>query len=138
MDLPSAPRPGASVARSFRAGDLRIVFQKVPPTISGDDLTYIHYAMTAFLKGRPVCSVALESVDLRSLAGSLGVSVKEVQRDYGVRGFLGPVSLAAYGNGEREDLGPAAVEMKDELVLPYLTEYLMDAIDCVDDLEPIA
>ncbi len=135
-DFPSLPGEGVNIVRRFTAGDIDILFEKMPPSASGEDIVYIHYSLIAKHGGDTVCVVSLESIDLRSLASSTGESVKEIQREYGTRGFLSPARLVIYGNGEKEEMEGLSVELRDEYVLPYMMDYLLDALDCADEPVP--
>lgn len=136
-DYPSLPEAECNVVRRYRAGNVEISFLRTPRCAGGEDLTYIHYSLVARTGDGVICVVSAESLDLRSLALSLGCSVKDVQRDYGTKGFLSPASLVIYGNGQRDDLGPVQLEMKEEFVLPYMMDYLLDSLDLADELEII-
>ena len=93
--------------------------------------------LLALYDSRLYCAVSAESLDLRSLASSLGTSVKEVQRDYGTKGFLSEPVLVIYGDGQREELGPVSVELKEEFILPLLMDYILDSLDIPDDPVPL-
>lgn len=136
-DYPSLPAAGSGLIRRFRAGEVELLFEKAPVCASGDDLSYIHYSLLALYDGRLYCAVSAESLDLRSLALSLGTSVKEVQRDYGTKGFLSEPVLVIYGDGQREELGPVSVELKEEFILPLLMDYILDSLDIPDDPVPL-
>lgn len=136
-DFPTLARSGCNVTRRFRAGRLDILFEQLPPSAGGEDLSYIHWALIALLDGRNMCTVSVESLDLRSLAASSGVPVKELQREYGTRGYLAEPMLYIYGDGQREELGPVPMALEEELLLPYMMDYLLDSMDVVDELVPV-
>lgn len=136
-DFSSLPKEGVNVVKRFTAGGIQILFEKNPPSASGEDLVYIHYSLIAKSGDDTVCVVSVESLDLRSLALSLGESVKEIQREYGTRGFLAPAHLVIYGNGEKEEMEGLSIELRDEYVLPYMMDFLLDALDCADDVVPL-
>ena len=75
-DFSSLPKEGVNVVKRFTAGGIEILFEKNPPSESGEDLVYIHYSLIAKSGDDTVCVVSVESLDLRSLASSLGESVK--------------------------------------------------------------
>ena len=136
-DFSSLPKEGVNVVKRFTSGGIEIIFEKNPPSDSGEDLVYIHYSLIAKSGDDTVCVVSVESLDLRSLASSLGESVKEIQREYGTRGFLSPAHLVIYGNGEKEEMEGLSIELRDEYVLPYMMDFLLDALDCADDVVPL-
>ncbi|MBR1937581.1 MAG: hypothetical protein IJ836_01325 [Spirochaetales bacterium] len=128
-----APRIEENVAKRFKAGDVDILFEKGPRSLSGQDLTYIEYALIGIYKGKYRYAVTVEKLDLRSLAASSGVSVKEIQNDYGTKSFFVDAKVYQYGEGEREEFGPLQEEEKDEYILPFLMDILLDSIDSADD-----
>lgn len=136
-DFSSLPKEGVNVVKRFTSGGIEIIFEKNPPSDSGEDLVYIHYSLIAKSGADTVCVVSVESLDLRSLASSLGESVKEIQREYGTRGFLSPAHLVIYGNGEKEEMEGLSIELRDEYVLPYMMDFLLDTLDCADDVVPL-
>ena len=136
-DFSSLPKEGVNVVKRFTSGGIEIIFEKNPPSDSGEDLVYIHYSLIAKSGDDTVCVVSVESLDLRSLASSLGESVKEIQREYGTRGFLSPAHLVIYGNGEKEEMEGLSIELRDEYILPYMMDFLLDTLDCADDVVPL-
>lgn len=132
-DISCAPRTEERVARRFRAGEVDILFEKAPRSLAGQDLMYIQYALVAMYRGEYKYAVTVEKTDLRSLASSLGISVKELQNDYGTKGFYVEPKVFLYGDGEREEFGPLQEEEKDEYILPFLMDILLDSIDSGED-----
>ena len=45
--------------------------------------------------------------------------------------------LVIYGDGQREELGPVSVELKEEFILPLLMDYILDSLDIPDDPVPV-
>lgn len=136
-DFPSLPVLGQGVVRRYRAGEVELVFERLPSCAGAEDITYIHYSLAALHEGRLVCVISIESLDLRAMALHLCESVKALQRDYGVHGYITqPPVLRVYGNGECEDLEEVDIELKDEYVLPYMMDFMLDSLDLVDD--PVA
>lgn len=136
-DFPTLAACGCNVTRRFRAGRLDIIMEHLPPSAGGEDLAYVHWALMALLEDRLMCVVSIESLDLRSLAASTSVSMKELQREYGTRSHLTEPMLYIYGDGQREELGPVPMALEEELVLPYMMDYLLDSMDVVDELVPV-
>ena len=87
----------------------------------------------AMYRGEYKYAVTVEKTDLRSLASYLGISVKELQNDYGTKGFYVEPKVFLYGDGEREEFGPLQEEEKDEYILPFLMDILLDSIDSGED-----
>ena len=54
-----------------------------------------------------------------------------------MRGYLTEGVTVLYGNGEREELGPLQSEEKEEFLLPYLFDILLDGIDYIEDVVPL-
>lgn len=132
-ELSFAPRIEDKVVKRYKAGEVDILFEKGPRTLSGQDLVYIQYALVALYKGSYKYAVTVEKLDLRSLASSSGVSVKELQNDYGTKGFFVDAKVYQYGDGEREEFGPLQEVEKDEFILPFLMDILLDSIDSGED-----
>lgn len=134
--FPSLARGECNVIRRFRAGEWDIVFEKMPQC-TGEDFTYIHFALLAYLDGELYCEVAIESLDLRSLSSSLGESLRELQNEYGVRGYVTKPRLVIYGDERREELEEVTSPLKEELVLPYMMDFLLDSLDCTAEPETV-
>lgn len=134
-DFPSLPLPGANVRRRWKAGEVEFVLQKDAPSWSGDDITCLLYALSAWLDGAPIAVCTIEALDLRSLSYSLGVSEKELKREHGVHGHLASPQVAGYSKEGREELGAPGFDVADEeVVTSFLQEYLLDSLDIVDEL----
>lgn len=134
-DFPSLPCPGVNVKQRWKAGVVELVLQKDVPSWSGDDITCLLYALSAWIDGAPMAVCTIEALDLRSLASSLGVSEKELRKEHGVHGHLASPQVAGYSKEGREELGPPSIDVADEeAVTSFLQEYLLDSLDIVDDL----
>ena len=84
---------------------LDLIFMKNPSSLGDDSMVAISHSVAALRDGMMIFSASLESLDLRSLSSALGESVKSLQGEYGIRGYLTPARITLYGNGEKEDIG---------------------------------
>ena len=128
----SLPRVNINVSKRFKAGEVEILFEKCPGTTSGEDLVFIPYTLIALYKGDVKAVVSVEQNDLRSLSSHLGLSLKELQSEYGVKGFYDKGEVYVYGRDERECYGPINEE-EEAFILPFLMDILLDVIDSGDD-----
>lgn len=129
----SIPRVGVNVKARFKAGEAEILLEEAPASASGEDIIFISYSLICLYKGEVKAVVSLEKTDLRSLANSLGESIRTLQKEYSTRGFFDQPRVVVYGADERQEYGEFTEEEKEEFVLPYLMDILLDIIDSADD-----
>lgn len=129
----SIPKSGVNVKSRYRAGSAEILFSVAPPSASGEDLVYISYSLICLYRGEVKVVVSLEKTDLRALSYSLGENLRALQKEYGTRGCFDKAKVVAYSEDVREEYGDYPDEEKEEFVLPYLMDILLDIIDSADD-----
>lgn len=106
---------------------LDLLFMRNPASLGDDSMVSITHSIAALRDGKMIFSAALESLDLRSLSSALGESVKNLQAEYGVRGYLTPQRIVIYGNGEKEDLGIYLGDKDDEAIFDFLQGLFEDS-----------
>ena len=67
----------------------------------------------------------------------MGTSLKELQADYGVKGFYGPMHISLYGEGGKESLGEYLGEKDDDSVIEFLLSLVLDTFDEIAEPEEI-
>ena len=80
-----------------------------------------------------IFAATIECEDLRAMAPLMGISLKELQADYGTKGFYGEKRIMLYGNGERESLGPYFGKEEDGEIIQFLLSLVLDSFDEIDD-----
>ena len=63
----------------------------------------------------------------------LGESIRDLQNEYGVRGFYGKPMISLYGNDEKESLGQYLGSMDEEAVAEFLLSVIYDSFDTAED-----
>ena len=106
---------------------LELVFMRNPQSVGYDSMVMITHSVAALRDGDMIFAASLEALDLRSLSSALGESVKNLQMEYGVRGFLTPERIVLYGNGEKEDLGVYLGERRDDEIFDFLRSLFEDS-----------
>ena len=133
-DFSSVPDTSALPAKKFKCGDVFVNYYKNVKTASGEDYVLIAYSLVAFFDKKPKVAVSIEKQDLRALSGMLGLSLRELQKENNTRGLYGSAEVVMYGDGQREEFGPLGVEEKDEYLLPFLFDLLLDSIDYIEEV----
>ena len=132
-DFDSVPRPDSAVVSRYGVSDLEIRFQKRAETLSELSVVAIPYSASVIYKDRYIFAAAIECEDLRAMAPLMGIPLKELQTDYGTKGFYGEKRIMLYGNGERESLGPYFGKEEDEEVISFLLSLVLDSFDEIED-----
>lgn len=114
---------------------LTLIFMRNPSSIGDDSMVMISHAVAALRDGDMIFLSSLDSLDLRALSSALGESVKTLQAEYGVRGFLTPQRITIYGNGEKEDLGVYLGGRDDEEIFDFLRGLFEDSFVEIEDSE---
>ena len=86
-------------------------------------------AATAHIDGRYLFEAGFERDDLRAMAPLMGASLKELQADYGVKGFYGPEHVSLYGGGIKESLGEYQGSGKEDDIIRFLLSLVLDSLD---------
>lgn len=132
--FPNLPDPESGIIRRYRVEGIEVHFLKRPECLSTLGIVSIEYAICALFNGEYIYAISSEREDLRELSSLLGVSVKELQSDYGTKGFFTPAHIIQYGDGNKEDLG--LMQVSDEkAVFALFSETLLDSLDLIGDLE---
>ena len=132
--FPNLPDPESGIAKRYKADGIDIRFIRRPGCLSSLGVVSIDYAMCAIYDGRLIYAVSSEREDLRELSHMLGVSVKELQSDYGIKGFFTPAHIIQYGDGQKEDLGLMQA-CDGKAVFSLFSEALLDSLDIIGELE---
>ena len=104
-----------------------LTYHKYPEPQKDDAMVQISHSVTVTDEddGFIFCA-QLESIDLRILAGALGVSVKDLQEEYRSKAPITPARTVLYGNEDREDLGVYLGEKKDDSLFDFLEDIVCD------------
>ena len=127
--FPTLPMPGSAVCRTYNAGDLEIRYHRNPESAGSDVVIAISYAVTVHYKGKYIFASSIERDDLRAISPMIGVPLRELQEEYGVKGFYGEPKVLLYGNGEKESLGPYQGMNKEEEIIDFLLSVVLDTFD---------
>ena len=133
-DYSSIPDVNSPAVKRFKCGDVIINYYKNVKTSSGEDYVLIAYSLVAFYDNKAKVAVSIEKQDLRALSQMLNLSLRELQKENNTRGIYGSGEVVMYGDGQREEYGPLSVEEKDEYLLPFLFDLLLDSIDYIDEV----
>ena len=133
-DYSSIPDVNSPAVKRFKCGDVIINYYKNVKTSSGEDYVLIAYSLVAFYDNKAKVAVSIEKQDLRALSQMLNLSLRELQKENNTRGIYGGGEVVMYGDGQREEYGPLSVEEKDEYLLPFLFDLLLDSIDYIDEV----
>lgn len=128
------PQVGRNVVKRFLAGNAEILFEKDVPSQGTSDLVALPYTMLVLYQGQLKFVASIERIDLRSLSYNLGTSLRELQEEYGTKGFFAESHTFLYGNGDREELEEYTGDLADDAVKAYLLEVVLDGIDSVADV----
>lgn len=135
--FPTIPMEDSAVVRRYRAGDLEIRYHR-GPELAGDDIMIIApYSMTVHCGGRYLFAVSIERDDLRAMSPMMGIPLRELQSEYGVKGFYGSPMVTLYGNGDKESLGRYQGENDEEEIIRFLLSVVLDSFDEVEEPEEI-
>ena len=132
-DFDTIPLPDSAVVARYGVSDLEIRFQKGAEAASPLSVVALPYSVSVLCGGRYIFAATIECEDLRAMAPLMGISLKELQADYGTKGFYGEKRIMLYGNGERESLGPYFGKEEDEEIIQFLLSLVLDSFDEIDD-----
>lgn len=135
--FPNAPRTDKGIVKRFTLEGMELAFHKNGIPSGQDSVVSIGYALTVKDDGEYIYAISLEREDLRVLASMLGISVKELQADYGTKSFYGSYRIVMYGNDRKEDIGAYPGEMDEAAILSYFLEAVYDSFDTIEDAEEI-
>lgn len=137
MDFPTIPMKDSAVKSRYMLDGMEIRYHRGPELRGDDVMIFTPYAVTVHYKDKCIFSASIEEDDLRSLSSMLGESIKELQAEYGVRGFYGKPMISLYGNGEKESLGHYLGSENEDDVISFLLSLVYDTFDTVSDAELI-
>lgn len=137
MDFPTIPIKDSAVKSRYMLDGMEIRYHRGPELRGDDVMIFTPYAVTVHYKDKCIFSASIEEDDLRSLSSMLGESIKELQAEYGVRGFYGKPMISLYGNGEKESLGHYLGSENEDDVISFLLSLVYDTFDTVSDAELI-
>lgn len=130
-------RPDSAVIKRYKAGDIEIRIHRRPELSSESAVIDVPIAATAHIDGRYLFEAGLERDDLRAMAPLMGTSLKELQADYGVKGFYGPMHISMYGDGIKESLGEYHGTDSEEGMISFLLSIVLDTFDEIAEPEEI-
>ena len=133
----SIPLPDSAVAGKYRAADLEIRFQRGAEAASPLSVVALPYSVSVIFEGRYIFAATIECEDLRTMAPLMGISLKELQADYGTKSFYGAKRVMLYGNGERESLGPYFGKDDEEDIREFLIFLVLDSFDEIEEPEKL-
>ena len=136
-DFDTIPLPDSAVVARYGVSDLEIRFQKGAEAASPLSVVALPYSVSVLCGGRYIFAATIECEDLRAMAPLMGISLKELQADYGIRGFLADPKIVLYGNGEKESLGAFLGSDDDDAVFRFLLSLVDDSFDAGADFEPL-
>lgn len=125
--FPSLPLPSFPYTKKWRAEDLTLLLLHNPPVEAPS--TFVSWSLLALKEDKVIYVISLEKDDIRGLSDLLGVSVKELQKEYGTKSFYGKSKVVMYGNNEREEWEEYSGDEREETVEEKLMETLLDALD---------
>ena len=135
-DFQTLPVKDSGVERRYRYADMDVILHKNPRLVSQSAVVILTHAVSVYRHDALIFSAAIEREDLREMAPLLGMPLKALQADYGIRGFLADPKIVLYGNGEKESLGEYAGSMEDEAVFSFLLSLVDDSFDAGEDFVP--
>ena len=135
--FPTVPRPDSAVVKRFMAGDIEIRIHRRPELSSDSAVIDVPLAATAHIEGRYLFEAGFERDDLRAMAPLMGMSLKELQADYGVKSFYGPVHISMYGEGGKESLGEYHGSDNEDSMIEFLLSIILDTFDEIAEPEEI-
>ncbi|MDD7270628.1 MAG: hypothetical protein PUH25_01990 [Spirochaetales bacterium] len=136
-DFSSVPDVSQNPVKRFKCADIKINYYKNVKTASGEDYVFIAHSLVAFFNDKAKIAVSVEKQDLRALSQMLGVSLRELQKENNTRGLYSSGEVVMYSSGQKEEYGPLSVEEKEEYILPFLFDLLLDSIDYIEEVVPL-
>lgn len=139
IDWNTVPAIDSGVVKDcrYKVGEYELRLLKNPATTGSDELIDIVYSMV-LLSGKDILLYGnIERDNLRALAASLGVSTKELQAEYKTHTYFGPLRTVMYTAEAKEEQEVYEGNLADNDVALYLADFILDAIDCLDEMEVI-
>lgn len=133
LDFPTIPMKDSAVKARYSLDGMEIIYHRGPELRGDDVMIYTPFSMTVHYDGVCIFAVSIEEDDLRALSPMLGESIRDLQNEYGVRGFYGKPMISLYGNDEKESLGQYLGSMDEEAVAEFLLSVIYDSFDTAED-----
>ena len=133
LDFPTIPMKDSAVKARYSFDDMEIRYHRGPELKGDDVMIYTPFSMTVYYNGKCIFAASIEEDDLRALSPMLGESIRDLQAEYGVRGFYGNPMISLYGNGEKESLGHYLGTEDEEAVMEFLLSLVYDSFDSAED-----
>ena len=121
MTFPTIPNPDSAVVRVYTAGGLEMRYHRNAELMGSDVVIASH--------GRYIFAVSIERDDLRTMSPMIGIPLRELQEEYGVKGFYGEPKISLYGEGEKESLGVYQGVNDEEEIIRFLLSVALDTVD---------
>ena len=132
--FPNAPAPNSNIIKRFIADGIKLALEQNPSCIGLSPIVDVPFALVALNEDDEyIYSVSIEKIDLRILSSLIGVSVKQLQEEEGVKGFFTSPHIVMYGDGKREDLGVFPGTISIDTIADSLMEYALDSLDLIED-----
>ena len=137
LDFPTIPMKDSAVKERYSLDGMEIRYHRGPELKGDDVMIYTPYSMTVHYDGACIFAVSIEEDDFRALSPMLGESIRDLQNEYGVRGFYGKPMISLYGNDEKESLGQYLGSLDEKAVEDFLLTVIYDTFDTAEDAERI-
>lgn len=132
--FPNAPSPKARAIKRFASEGISFVLSENPAPIGLAPIVCIPFSLLAFNDDDEyIYAVSIEKSDLRELANLIGVPLKELQEEEGVKGFYSLPHIVMYGDDKREDLGIFQERFTRDNIADILMEYAIDSLDIIEE-----
>ncbi len=129
MTFPTIPNPDSAVVRVYTAGGLEMRYHRNAELMGSDVVIASPYSLTVHFNGRYIFAVSIERDDLRTMSPMIGIPLRELQEEYGVKGFYGEPKISLYGEGEKESLGVYQGVNDEEEIIRFLLSVALDTVD---------
>lgn len=130
---PNIPDPGKGIVETRNVEGIEIRFLRNAESVGFNSVVVLPYAVVALRNGEYIAAAAVEREDLRELSHMTGVSLKTLQSEYGVKGYLLDPRVSLYGGGTSETLGRLTLSLDEESVKAFLYETVLDMLDIIDE-----
>ncbi len=122
------PSPEEGIVKTVLSDgiEIRIIRGGIP--LGQNSAVMIEWAACALREGDYIASVSVERDDLRIISRMTGTSLKTLEKEYGVRGYLLCPRVVLYGEGKAENLGTVSLPCGEEDIRSYLLETILDML----------
>lgn len=123
------PEKDSGVVRRYKAGKIYIKTHRRPSYRAENAFVLIEWSCAVWHNGKCLFAANLQRDDLRALSGHLGISVRSLQEDYGVKDFYGPLMIELYSSSSKESLGEYYGSKDEDEVVSFLLGLVLDTFD---------